>query len=75
MHTTVVLFSLAVLAGCGDGGTATNSGTAGKKVYRHSMDEMPSSLDPVQSANVYANHVNINAYDTLIFVQVSGPAL
>jgi oligopeptide transport system substrate-binding protein len=65
MHTTVVLFSLAVLAGCGDGGTATNSGTAGKKVYRHSMDEMPSSLDPVQSANVYANHVNINAYDTL----------
>jgi ABC-type transport system substrate-binding protein len=29
------------------------------------MDEAPTSLDPVQAANVYANHVVINAYDTL----------
>jgi ABC-type transport system substrate-binding protein len=29
------------------------------------MDEAPSSLDPVQAANVYANHVVVNAYDTL----------
>lgn len=35
------------------------------KTYRHAMDEAPSSLDPVQAANVYANHVVINAYDTL----------
>jgi ABC-type transport system substrate-binding protein len=35
------------------------------KTYRHTMDEGPSSLDPVQAANVYANHVVINAYDTL----------
>ncbi len=58
-----VIFSLAVLASCG--GAATDSDTAGLKIYRHSMDQMPTSLDPVQSANVYANHVNINAYDTL----------
>jgi ABC-type transport system substrate-binding protein len=37
----------------------------GLKVYRHTMDEAPTSLDPVQAANVYANHVVINAYDTL----------
>jgi len=60
-----VILSLAVLAGCGGGGTATGSDTVGLKIYRHSMDQMPTSLDPVQSANVYANHVNINAYDTL----------
>ena len=29
------------------------------------MDQAPSSLDPVQAANVYANHVALNAYDTL----------
>lgn len=35
------------------------------KVYRHAMDQSPSSLDPVQASNVYANHVVLNAYDTL----------
>lgn len=29
------------------------------------MDQAPTSLDPVQSANVYANFVALNAYDTL----------
>lgn len=29
------------------------------------MDEAPTSLDPVHAANVYANHVVVNAYDTL----------
>jgi len=61
----IVIFSLAALTACGDGSAVTDADTAGLIIYRHSMDEMPSSLDPVQSANVYANHVNINAYDTL----------
>ena len=29
------------------------------------MDQAPTSLDPTQAANVYANHVVVNAYDTL----------
>jgi ABC-type transport system substrate-binding protein len=64
---TIVVVTAVVLAGCGGGSPETDidSDTGGLKIYRHSMDEMPTSLDPVQSANVYANHVNINAYDTL----------
>ena len=61
----VLILTIVALVGCGNGGNAIDPETAGMKIYRHSMDEMPSSLDPVQSANVYANHVNINAYDTL----------
>jgi len=37
----------------------------GLKTYRHAMDQAPTSLDPTQAANVYANHVVVNAYDTL----------
>ncbi len=35
------------------------------KVYRHSLGGAPTSLDPVQSATAYANHVVVNVYDTL----------
>jgi len=38
---------------------------SGLKVYRHAMDQSPSSIDPAQSSNVYANTVVLNAYDTL----------
>jgi ABC-type transport system substrate-binding protein len=41
----------------------------GRKTYRHSLDQAPTSLDPVQASNVYANHVIINAYDTLYAYQ------
>ena len=51
------------LAGCGNG--PDSSKLTGQKIYRHSMDGSPSSLDPVQSATVYANHVVVNIYDTL----------
>ena len=67
LKASVVLLAAGVLAGCG-GETAsspTAQGGGNAKVYRHTMDEAPSSLDPVQAANVYANHVVINAYDTL----------
>lgn len=63
---------MACLAACGGGEEAGSGGpgsSAGLKVYRHSMDESPTSLDPVQASNVYANHVLINAYDTLFSYQ------
>lgn len=56
---------LAVVA-CGGGGNGSaDPDLAGKKVFRLSMDQAPTSLDPVQAANVYANFVALNAYDTL----------
>ena len=59
-----------VLAGCGGDAEQAAVGPvsgapAGLKVYRHAMDQAPTSLDPVQAANVYANFVMLNAYDTL----------
>lgn len=35
------------------------------KIYRHALEGAPSTLDPIQSATNYANHININVYDTL----------
>jgi len=62
-----------LLAGCGGDGAADGARApgpapatpAGLKVYHHSMDEGPSSLDPVQAANLYANHLLENTLDTL----------
>ncbi|MDT8321878.1 MAG: ABC transporter substrate-binding protein, partial [Xanthomonadales bacterium] len=34
-------------------------------VYRHGMDGAPSSLDPAQASNIYANFLAVNLYDTL----------
>jgi len=57
--------------GCGgpDDGTqaagAAPGPAPGLKVYRHSLDESPSSLDPAQASNTYASHVMAVAYDTL----------
>jgi len=53
------------LGSCGGDQQQTVSGSADLKVYRHSMDQSPTSLDPAQAANVYANFVALNAYDTL----------
>jgi oligopeptide transport system substrate-binding protein len=66
-----VLALLLVLAGCrGPEGPAPRAAadldaSAAIKTFRYSLDQAPSSLDPVQAANVYANHVVLNAYDTL----------
>lgn len=59
------LFVSLLVAACGGGELAADASAGARKTYRHSMDEAPSSLDPVQAANVYANHVAINVYDTL----------
>ena len=37
----------------------------GLSTYRHSMDGSPSSLDPAQASNIYANFLAVNLYDTL----------
>ena len=60
---------LLTAAACGDRESVHDgAGPAGApppRVYRHGLDEAPSSLDPVQAANVYANHVMVSVYDTL----------
>jgi oligopeptide transport system substrate-binding protein len=64
----VGLFVLLLAAGCGgdrSSGGSSNGDLAGLKVYRHSMGQAPTSIDPAQAANIYANYVVLNAYDTL----------
>jgi oligopeptide transport system substrate-binding protein len=61
---------LLLASGCGSdtgssGPPSEAAAAASMKIYRHGLDQGPSSLDPAQSANVYANHVAVNAYDTL----------
>ena len=57
---------LLLTVSCGrDPATPRGSVSPGLKTYRHAMDQAPTSLDPTQSANLYANHVVVNAYDTL----------
>jgi oligopeptide transport system substrate-binding protein len=62
------------ISGCGDVGdrdeaiisaSATDPALTGLKIYRHSMGAAPTSLDPAQASNLYANVVMQNAYDTL----------
>jgi ABC-type transport system substrate-binding protein len=67
---TIVLLCAggAVLVGCQDRSpsaaeTATSSG--GLKIYRHGLEQAPSSLDPVHASIIYAAYVIENAYDTL----------
>lgn len=51
--------AILAIAGCGE-----NGGDAAE-VYRHSLDEAPSTLDPAHAATTYASFVVVNAYDTL----------
>lgn len=57
---------VAALAAC-SGEKAPTTGADGKplKVYRHSEDGNPTTLDPVQAAVTYSNIVVVNVYDTL----------
>ncbi|NND65417.1 MAG: ABC transporter substrate-binding protein, partial [Gammaproteobacteria bacterium] len=57
---------LLILTACGGKPSDDiGNGKEGAKVYRHSMNGAPNGLDPVQSGNVYANFIVVNAYDTL----------
>jgi len=64
--TTAFILLTALLGGCGQAPESSIApGQSGLKVYKHSLNGAPTSLDPVQSATMYSNHVVINAYDTL----------
>jgi len=71
--TWLSLIAASLLVGCGTkedgsvGSPKSNSSDpyADLKVYKHSMDSAPSSIDPVQARNVYVNTITLNAYDTL----------
>jgi ABC-type transport system substrate-binding protein len=62
----LIVAAATLMVGCGpEPAVRQPSAAPGLKTYRHAMDQAPTSLDPTQAANVYANHVVVNAYDTL----------
>ena len=65
----LIVSMLLTLAGCAEEHeeAATIDGDIAPeiKVFKSSMDGAPSTIDPVQASNVYANAVVLNAYDTL----------
>ena len=58
-----MLLGLLLLGGCGDPPATQNDVPV--KTYKHAMDGAPGSLDPAQSASLYANFIVVNLYDTL----------
>lgn len=62
---SLVAMAAVVTAGCAQEQKSNGAYDPTLKVYRHAMDQAPSSIDPVQASNVYANHVVLNSYDTL----------
>ncbi|MEO1574524.1 MAG: ABC transporter substrate-binding protein, partial [Pseudomonadota bacterium] len=59
----VLATSLILLTGCGGPGETPEEPDL--RVYRHSFDERPRSLDPLNASTIYSNFVILNAYDTL----------
>ncbi|HHQ14509.1 MAG TPA: hypothetical protein ENK16_05735, partial [Chromatiales bacterium] len=58
------LIVVAILTGC-NGAGQSNAPQDTQRVYRHSMDGAPTSLDPVQAATVYAGVIASSLYDRL----------
>jgi len=58
----VSVLTLLLAAGCGERSEAP---ATDERVYRHSTDGAPSTLDPVRSATVYSSVVVTNVFDTL----------
>ncbi|NND60968.1 MAG: hypothetical protein HKN49_11945 [Gammaproteobacteria bacterium] len=62
----ILFIAICFATACGGGsGGGNGNGNAGLKVYKHSFDQAPSSLDPAQAATTYSNFIILNAYDTL----------
>ncbi|MFT7289249.1 MAG: hypothetical protein ACI87W_003378 [Halieaceae bacterium] len=51
----ILLCTSTRLACSGEEGVAAPRDDGGLKVYRHSIDQSSSSIDPVQAANIYAH--------------------
>jgi len=64
---TLCLAAIALLAvtACDDRSSAEPGADHSYRIYRHAMDGAPSSLDPAQASNIYANFLAVNLYDTL----------
>ncbi len=56
---------IVLVSACGGGGSAGDEQNSNLRIYRHSTNGAPTTLDPVQSATAYANLIVINVYDTL----------
>ncbi len=78
LKTVLISLLLSTLMACGNSDTSDNSTQQvkkenkrasnkypGKKVYYHSMDGTPTTLDPVRAATIYTNFVVLNVFDTL----------
>jgi len=62
------LACIVALAGCDSGQQGDAPGPrpdAAATTYRHAMDGAPTSLDPAQASNLYANFIAVNLFDTL----------
>lgn len=69
LRSLLLVTALLMVSGCGSEQTATKdrAGSAASelKTFKASLDGAPSTIDPVQASNIYANTVVLNAYDTL----------
>lgn len=69
LRSLLLVTALLMMSGCGSEQTATedsaNDAASALKTYKASLDGAPSTIDPVQASNIYANVVVLNAYDTL----------
>ncbi len=64
LRTAIIAAVICTLSACGSKQSGAGQQPDGK-VYRHSMDGAPTTLDPVQAATVYSNFMTLNTYDTL----------
>ncbi|MCX7552979.1 ABC transporter substrate-binding protein [Marinicella sp. S1101] len=59
-----------LLSGCQEQQNTPEKNTADtEKVYRHSIDGKPTSLDPIKASSVYSNLLVVNIFDTLYSYQ------
>ncbi len=70
----IILCLTCLLSACQDGddqtyGQTSSSIVDGKKIYRHSEDGKPTSLDPIKASSVYSNMMAVNIFDTLYAYQ------
>ncbi len=65
MIAVAAVLAVALLSRCGGGEGERGADRAAQKVYKHSLDQAPASLDPAHAATTYANFIILNAFDTL----------